>query len=74
MRHGLSSAIGTESSDHTKDFAVFNPLPTNDAHMRHGLSISQQEFIWGFSSRHYNGFCFFYLFLMVGEGLRVGTN
>ncbi len=25
---------------------TFNPLPTNDALMRHGLSISLWEFIW----------------------------
>ncbi len=24
----------------------FNLLPTNDAHMRHGVSINQLEFIW----------------------------
>ncbi len=28
-------------------FCQFNPLPTNDASMRHGLSISLWEFIWG---------------------------
>ncbi len=42
-----------------------NPLPTNDAPMRHDLcelSISLWKFIWGFNTRRYtsvHGFCFF---------------
>ncbi len=49
-----------------------NPLPTNDAPMRHDLcelSISLWEFIWG--ARRYtsvHGFCFFSCFLWLVKG------
>ncbi len=49
----------------------FNPLPTNDAAMHHGLPIKQQELYGGFNTRRYallHGF-FFWQFLMVGKGL-----
>ncbi len=39
-----------------------NPLPTNDAHIRHGLSISHKNLYGGFNTRHYtllHGFWFF---------------
>ncbi len=38
-----------------------NPLPTYDAHMRHGISISHKNLYGGFNTRHYtsvHGFCF----------------
>ncbi len=40
----------------------FNPLPTNDAHMRRGISISHKHLYGGFNTRRYtsvHGFCFF---------------
>ncbi len=39
-----------------------NPLPTNDAHMCHGLSITHKNLYGGFNTRRYtsvHGFCFF---------------
>ncbi len=38
----------------------FNPLPTNDAHMHHGISVSHKNLCGGFNTRRYtsvHGFC-----------------
>ncbi len=57
----LVAAIGL----HGKTTMCVNPLPTNDAPMRHDLSelsISLWEFIGGFNTRRYtsvHGFCLF---------------
>ncbi len=40
----------------------FNPLSTNDAHMRHGLSTNHKDLYGGFNTRRYtsvHGFCLF---------------
>ncbi len=41
---------------------AINHLPTNDAHMRHGTSISSKNLYGEFNTRRYtsvHGFCFF---------------
>ncbi len=51
-RHGIPEQLVSD----------INPLPTNDAHMRHGLSISHKNLYGGFNTRRYtsvHGFCFF---------------
>ncbi len=50
---------------------ALNPLPINDAHMRHGLSISHKNLYRGFNTRRctsVHGFCFFSCFLWLVRG------
>ncbi len=45
-----------------------NPLPTNDAYMRHELPYAHKNLYGGFTIL-YRLFCFFKLFAVVGKGL-----
>ncbi len=62
MNRILMLSFATMNVTYTVNLEPLKPLPTNDAHMRHGLSISHKNLYGGFNTRHYtsvHGFCFF---------------
>ncbi len=44
---------------------IINPLPTNDTHMRHGLSISKYNINGGFNTRRYTLVLLYKLFFLL---------
>ncbi len=66
---GLSTSLSQASFC---QLVAINPLPTNDTHMRHSISISHKHLYGGFNTRRYTSdmvSASFQLFLMVGKGL-----
>ncbi len=54
---------------YTKNYGCLNPLPTNDAYMRHELHKNLYGGLILGVNTLYSLFCFFKLFPMVGKGL-----